>query len=157
MKQAVIIPLMLLLTGALTPAAGASTDEDRAKELQRERAKLQKETDPVDRAKIGVKISDILVEDVGDAVRQGNVAEMEKQLAAYAETIESAHQELVDSGRNAAKKPNGFKELEIALRQHIRRFDELSRMLNLQNRVPVEKTKSLATGIRDNLLKALFP
>jgi hypothetical protein len=30
-------------------------------------------------------------------------------------------------------------------------------MLNLQNRVPVEKTKGLATGIRDKLLKALFP
>jgi hypothetical protein len=157
MKQIVLIPLMLLLTGVQTPGAGPATDEIRAKELQKERAKLQKETDPIDRAKIGVKISDILVEDVGDAVRQGNLTEMEMQLTAYAETIETAHRALVDSGRDAVKKPGGFKELEIALRQHIRRFDELSRMLNLQNRVPVEKTKGLATGIRDKLLKALFP
>lgn len=156
MKQVVIIPLMLLLTG-LAPRAGAATEEERAKELQRERAKLQKETDPVDRVKIGVRISDILVEDVGDAVREGNFAEMETQLAAYAETIESAHKALEDSGRNAVKKPSGFKELEIALRQHVRKFEDLSRMLNLQRRVPLEQTKDLAIGIRDKLLKALFP
>jgi hypothetical protein len=157
MKQVVIVPLMLLLTGALVPMAGAAPEEDRVKELQKERAKLQKETDPVDRAKIGVKISDILVEDVGEAVREGNFTEMEMQLTAYSETIESAHLSLVASGRDAVKKPSGFRELEIALRQHVRKFDELSRMLNLQKRVPIEKTKTLAVGIRDKLLKALFP
>jgi hypothetical protein len=156
MKQVVIVPLMLLLTG-LAATAAATTEEERAKELQKERTRLQKETDPIDRAKIGVKISDILVEDVGEAVREGNFEEMQLQLTAYAQTIESAHKELLDSGRNAVKKPGGFKELEIALRQHVRKFDELSRMLNLQRRVPLEQTKDLATGIRDKLLKALFP
>ena len=156
MKQVVLVTLMLLLTG-LAATAAATTEEERAKELQRERTRLQKETDPIDRAKIGVKISDILVEDVGEAVREGNFEEMQIQLTAYAQTIESAHKELLDSGRNAVKKPGGFKELEIALRQHVRKFDELSRMLNLQRRVPLEQTKDLATGIRDKLLKALFP
>ena len=150
------MPLMLLLTG-LALSAGAATEEERAKELQRERAKLQKETDPVGRAKIGVKISDILVEDVSDAVREGNFAAMETQLTAYTEAIESAHKALVDSGRDAVKKPSGFKELEIALRQHARKFEDLSRTLNLQRRIPLEQAKALATGIRDKLLKALFP
>jgi hypothetical protein len=157
MKQIVIIPLLLLLTGALTPTARAASDEERAKELQRERAKLQKETDPVDRAKIGIKISDILMADVGEAVREGDFDELQMQLTAYSETIETAHRDLLDSGRDAVKKPGGFKELEIALRQHVRKLDELSRMLNLQRRVPIEKTKDLASGIRDKLLKALFP
>jgi len=156
MKQVVLVTLMLLLTG-LAATAAATTEEERARELQKERTRLQKETDPIDRAKIGVKISDILVEDVGEAVREGNFEEMQIQLTAYAQTIESAHKELLDSGRNAVKKPGGFKELEIALRQHVRKFDELSRMLNLQRRVPLEQTKDLATGIRDKLLKALFP
>jgi hypothetical protein len=157
MKQVVMIPLMLLLAGAFAPTSGAATDEVRAKELQKEREKLQKETDPVDRAKIGVKISDILVEDVGDAVRQGDFDELATQLTAYAETIENAHKALVDSGRDAVKKPGGFKELEIALRQHVRKFEDLSRTLNLQRRVPLERTKDLAASIRDKVLKALFP
>jgi len=156
MKQVVIIPFMLLLVGAFAPT-GAATDEVRAKELLKEREKLQKETDPVDRAKIGVKISDLLVEDVGDAVREGDFDELATQLTAYAETIENAHKALVDSGRDAVKKPGGFKELEIALRQHVRKFEDLSRTLNLQRRVPLERTKDLAASIRDKVLKALFP
>jgi hypothetical protein len=157
MKLVVLSTLVLLLTPALAATTRAATDEERAKELQRERAKLQKETDPVDRAKIGVKISDILMADVSEAVRKSDYDDLEMQLTAYAETIEGAHRALVDSGRDAVKKPSGFKELEIALRQHVRKLDELSRMLNLQRRVPLEKTKDLASGIRDKLLKALFP
>ena len=157
MKQVATIPLMLLLAVFITPPAIASSNEDRAKDLQKERAKLEKESDPVDRAKIGIKISEILLEDVGEAVREGDFTAMEQQLSAYAETIENAHQALVDSGRDAVKKPSGFKELEIALRKHVRQFDEFARMLNLQKRVPVEKVKDLAAGIRDKLLKALFP
>lgn len=149
---------VLLLAGAVPRIASASSpEEERAKELEKERAKLQKETDPVDRAKIGIKISDILIEDLGEAVRSGDFAEMQMQLTAYTTTIESAHQTLINSGRNASKRPGGFKELEIALRKHARRFDEFARMLNLDRRVPFEQTKIVVIGIRDKLLKALFP
>ena len=156
MKRKVTIPLVLLLAGVFATMALAASDEERAKELQKERTKLEKETDPVDRAKIAIKISDILIEEVGDSVREGNFTEMETELAAYAKTIETAHKTLVDSGRNAVKKPAGFKEMEIALRRHVRKFEEFARVLNLQRRVPIEQTKDLATGIRDKLLKALF-
>ena len=156
MKRTVTIPLALLLAGAFATMVSAASDEERAKELQKEQTKLERETDPVDRAKIAIKISDILVEEVGDSVRDGNFTEMETELAAYAATIEAAHKTLVDSGRNAVKKPAGFKEMEIALRRHVRKFEEFARVLNLQRRVPIEQTKALATGIRDKLLKALF-
>ena len=157
MKQIIRLLLVLLLAGALPPVASAASEEERAKELEKERAKLVKETDPVDRAKIGITISDILIEDLGDAVRKGDFSEMQTQLTAYTTTIETAHQTLVESGRNASKKPSGFKELEIALRKHARRFDEFARALNLDRRIPIEQTKTLVIGIRDKLLKALFP
>jgi len=158
MKQGVTMPLVLLLTAAFAsakvPVAGS---EARVKELQRERVKLEKTTDPVERAKIGIRISDILLDNVGDYVREGDFAQMEVSLTEYAETIQTAHQGLVDSGRNASKKPGGFKDLEMALRQHVRKFEDFARSLNLQRRIPVEQTKDLAVGIRDKLLKALFP
>ena len=156
MKRTMTIPLALLLIGVFATMASAASEEERARELQKERAKLEKENDPVDRAKIGIKISEILIEDVGEAVRVGDFTEMEAQLTAYSETIENAHKALVDSGRDAVKKPSGFRELEITLRKHVRKFDEFARVLNLQRRVPVEQTKNLAAGIRDKLLKALF-
>jgi hypothetical protein len=135
----------------------AASGEEREKQLQRERERLEKEKDPVDRAKIAIKISEILLDDVGDAVREGDVDEMELQLAAYSETIGSAHQTLVDSGRNASKKPSGFKELEIALRKHTRKFEELTRMLGLQGRIPLEKAKDFVVDVQKKLLRALFP
>ena len=157
MKQVVTLQLVLLLAGALTPIALAGTEEERARELAKERLKLEKETDPVDRAKIEIKISEYLLLDVGDAVREGDLARLEQHLEAYTATIQDAHQVLMDSGRDAVKKPGGFKELEIALRKHIRKFEDFGRALNLQRRVPLEKAKDLATGIRDKLLKKLFP
>jgi hypothetical protein len=157
MKQIVTNAIVLLLLVATLPPAFAASDEDRERQLQRERQKLEKEKDPVDRAKIAIKISEILLDDVADAVRAGKVDEMELQLAAYSETIESAHQTLVDSGRNASKKPGGFKELEIALRKHTRKFEEFARMLGIQSRVPLEKAKDFVVGVQKKLLKALFP
>jgi hypothetical protein len=157
MKQVITFQLVLLLAGVLTPIALAGTDEERARELQKERLKLEKETDPVDRAKIDIKISELILENVGDAVREGNVPRMEEHLALYSASIQDAHQVLIDSGRDAVKKPGGFKELEIALRKHARKLEDFARVLNLQHRIPLEKAKDLAVGIRDKLLKKLFP
>jgi hypothetical protein len=157
MRQVVTIPLVLLLMGATTPAAPRASEEDRVKQLEKERQRLERETDLVDRTKIGIKISELLLEGVGESLEKENVAEMEQRLTQYADTIQQAHQSLVDSGRNAVKKPNGFKELEIALRKHTRKLEDFARMLNLQQRVPLEKVKNFARGIQEKLLKALFP
>jgi hypothetical protein len=157
MRQAVTVAFVLLLTNALLPPASASSDEDRAKQLQKERTKLEKETDPLDRVKISIRISEILLDDVGEAVRDGDFDQMEHQLTEYASTIQDAHQALVDSGRDASKRPGGFKELEITLRKHVRKFEDFSRTLTLEHREPVDKTRDLAASIRDKLLKALFP
>jgi hypothetical protein len=153
MKRIVSCLLFLLLTG--TPSYGAA--ENRALELQREREKFEREKDPVDRAKIGIKISDLLLDNVADYVREGNFDNLQQELSAYAATIESAHQTLVASGRDAEKKAGGFRELEIALRKQVRKFDDYARMVATDRRGPIEQTKKLATGIRDKLLKALFP
>jgi hypothetical protein len=155
MKHVVTLQVVLFLFG-VTLALGA-TDQDRARLLEREREKFGKEHDPVTRTKIGIKISDILLEDVAESVKDGEYDVMEQQLTAYADTIETAHRSLIESGRNAAKKPSGFKELEIALRKHVRKLDDFGRVLNLQRRIALDKAKDLATGIRDKLLKALFP
>jgi hypothetical protein len=153
MKQLTSSLILLLLTVAPSYAG----NDDRAKELQKEREKLHRETDPVDRAKISIKISDLLLEDIADAVKAGNISEMQEQLTAYSTTIEGAHQTLVESGRNAQKKSGGFKELEIALRKQTRKFDDYARMPTIDRREPIEAAKKLAAGVRDKLLKALFP
>src|SRR5436190_5151899 len=101
-----IAPCLLILLLTTAPAwAGA---ENRALELQRERQKLEREKDPIDRAKIGIKISDLLLENVADSVRDQNFTEMQEELSAYTAAIVGAHQSLVESGRDPQKKAGGF-------------------------------------------------
>ena len=156
MKRVILVLLFVSLSVSSGLALGRE-DEDRAKLLEHERQKFEKEGDPVSRTKIGIKISDILLDDVAESVREGKFDDMEHQLTAYAETIQAAHSTLVESGRNASKKSGGFKELEIALRKHVRKFEDFARLLNLQKRVPLEKARDFANGVREKLLKALFP
>jgi hypothetical protein len=157
MRQVVTIALVLLLTGAFLPEASGAGEDDRAEQLQKERSKFEKESDPADRAKIGIKISELLLDDVGDSMRAGEFEAMERQLDEYAAIIQDAHQTLVDSGRDAVRRPGGFKELEIALRKHVRKFDDFARTLTLERRDLLERTRDLVADIRDKLLKALFP
>jgi hypothetical protein len=145
------------LSAALAPQPSwAGTDVERMRELAKEREKLVREKDPVDRTKIGIKISEILLESVADAIQAEDFAAMNTHLDEYSAAIEEAHSTMINSGRDARKKAGGFKELEIALRKHVLRFDDLARALALDQRSPVEKVKKLASGIRNGLLKVLF-
>src|SRR5262245_52477507 len=78
MRQVVTLSVVLLLAGAMISTASASTDEERAKQLERERTRLEKESDPVDRAKIGIRISEMLMDDVSESIRDGNLDVMEQ-------------------------------------------------------------------------------
>ena len=157
MKHAVIFPLVLFLVGASADVAFSITDEERAKQLEREQQRFEKTNDPVGRAKIGIKISDLLLDDVAQCVKDGKYDQMEQQLVAYHDTIEATHETLIESGRNAQKKSGGFKELEIALRKHARKFEDFARVLNIQRRIPLEKARDFANTVREKLLKSLFP
>jgi hypothetical protein len=153
MKHLAAVVVLFLFAA---PVLGRQSDK-RAEELSRERGKLQREKDPVDRTKIDIKISEILLAYVGDSIQSGDFIKMQEHLTEYSAAIEDAHQSLMGSGRDAQRKAGGFKELEIALRKHVLRFDDLARTLTLDRRGDLERAKHLATSIRDGLLKVLFP
>ena len=124
--------------------------------LDREREKLKRTTDAVDRTKIDINISEILLSLVSDAVKSGEPEVLGRRLNEYIDTIQDAHQAIMKTGRDAHRKPKGFKDLEIALRRQIRVLDDIGRGLTFDQREPVEKAKQQASEIRDDLLKALF-
>jgi hypothetical protein len=155
MRFAVLTMVLIAVVGR-PGAAFAVANPELARQLAKEREKLQDEKDPVDRAKINIKISEILLASVSESIQTENFVRMDEELNEYAMTIEDAHSTLMNSGRDASKKAGGFKELEIALRKHVLRFDDLGRALSLDRRPPLDKVKKLASGIRDGLLKALF-
>jgi len=154
------LPLMLLFLVATSCAVRTVSlqgqVDKRPERLERERARLKTLTDPVDRTKSDIAISEILLSFASDAVRSGEPEVLQKRLNEYVDTIEDAHQALMSAGRDAHKKPKGFKDLEIVLRRQIRMLDDIGKGLTYDQREPVDKAKQQASDIRDDLLKALF-
>lgn len=157
MKHSIPVLICLWLAAASAVSSPLFQQPDkRLPDLQREREKLKKETDPVDRVKSNIKISEILLSFSGDAARTGDTETMNRHLTDYTAAIQDANDTLVKSGRDARKKPHGFKELEISLRRQINQLKDIGGTLTIDQREPVEKARSEAARIRDDLLKALF-
>lgn len=157
MKHLIVTLLTLSLTSCalhLTPKFQGS--DKRLLNLQKERDKLKRASDPVQRTKTQIKISEILLTLTSDAVRSSDLEIMEQRLDDYVTAIQDAHQTMMKTGRNAHKKPSGFKELEIALRRHMNQLKDIGGALTFDQRDPVEKARNEAIRIREDLLKALF-
>jgi hypothetical protein len=130
--------------------------DKRLERLQKEKDKLNRLTDPVSRAKTAIAISEILLSLASDAGRTGEPEVMEKRLDEYVETIRDAHQGRMSTGRDAHKKPKGFKDLEMALRKQDRMLNDIARSVSFEEREIVEKARKEAAAMRDELFKALF-
>ena len=152
-----ILLIVLATTSCTIRTASLQPQIDkRLERLDREREKLRRTTDGVDRTKLDINISEILLSLVSDAVKSGEPEVLGRRLDEYVDTIEDAHQAMMKTGRDAHRKPKGFKDLEISLRRQIRILDDIGRGLTFDQREPVDKARKQASDIRDDLLKALF-
>lgn len=138
-----------------TPSLWAQQNRQ-IEQLGKERLKLQRENDPVGRTKTQIKVADILLSMAGAAVKNNEFERMQDHLDEYVAAIQDAHDTMIKSGRDAQKKAGGFKDLEIALRRHMRQLQDMGGSLTLDLREPVEKARDQAAGIRDVMLRALF-
>src|SRR2546423_12452766 len=81
--------------------------------LQKERANLARSTDAVERTRIDIKISELLLVLLTDAARAGDDKLVEQHLSDYSNTIQDAQLTMMKTGKDAHKHPAGFKDLEI--------------------------------------------
>lgn len=144
------ISILALLVLALSTIACENPDTE---ELKR---KLAEKDDPGDRAKIAVKIGENLLEEIGQAYKERDYPQGHERLGEYVELVQQAHRELEDSGRDARRKPKGFKELEIHLRRSHRTFEELARRVPFDQRQPVRRAMNQVEELRTTLLFALM-
>jgi hypothetical protein len=155
-RLAVVLIVVTVSSCALHPTSLRGQYDKRLDRLQKERDKLNHLTDPIDRTKADINIAEILLSLAGDAIRTGEPEVLGKRLNEYVETIRDAHQTMMKTGRDAHRKPKGFKELEIALRRQIRMLDDLAKGVTFDQREPVEKAKQEASDLREDIFKALF-
>ena len=156
-RSLILVLLVNLNSGSALPFTLFQSDLDkRLERLQKEREKLDRETDPVGRTKTQIKVSEILLTLINDAVQSGEAEVMAKRLSEYRAAIQNAHETMMKTGRDAHRRPGGFKDLEIALRRQVRQLEDIGKGLSFDEREPVDKAREEAASIRGDLIRALF-
>jgi hypothetical protein len=144
----------LLLSLALTGIVVSQSKN--LESLRKERSSLEKTTDPIERTKMSVKVSDILILLVNDAAKSGNDKLVDQYLNEYCKTIKDAEDVMMKTRKDAHKHPSGFKDLEIGLRKQQRRLSDIGKLLDYDQRSTLEKAQKLASEIDDRLVREML-
>jgi hypothetical protein len=141
-----VAPLLALL--ATSPAL--------ANNLDKLRQELARANDPIARAKATAKLGDALVKQMSELYKKGAYTDGEQLLGEYLAAVRAAHRGLQESGRDARRKPAGFKQLEIHLRQSGHTLERIAQHAPLDSRDPLVQAQKELDGIRSELLQALM-
>lgn len=125
--------------------------------LDEAQSRLQQSTKPVDRTMTYIQISDILLRHVRSSVPLKDTDAVTDWMEQYRDAIMSAQQTIVGSGRDAQVYPQGYMDLEMVLRQHIRWLADWRGGLVDQQRRPIDETMNTAVAIQQQMLSLLFP
>jgi hypothetical protein len=147
-----LVPLFLLLA-VTTALPAARSHEDGPKLL----SQLERETNPVKKAKLEVRLGRLRLEEAFAAYFSGKYDECWKLLGAYEEFMDRAWADLQASGRIAARKPDGFKQLDIGLRESRRDLLDFETRVTFDERQAVQKIRMKTEGLHNQVLNALFP
>jgi hypothetical protein len=139
------------------PNVFTESSDARVQRLAEERGRLQTTTDPVGRTRIQVRISDLLISFVGDAADIGDVELIESRIDEYRQAILDARNTMLNSGRDPLEDANGYRDIEIAIRQHIRQLDDIGSVLSFDRRQTLDNLIAEVAAIRDEMLELLFP
>jgi hypothetical protein len=145
------ITFLLALLPAMTYSIpGAESEEDLV-------ARAQQETNPVKKSKYEIRLARLKLVAAINSNNQGNVEECLKLLGIYQERVKAAWEALRTSGRQATRQPQGFKDLDLSLRQDLRSLEDLQRRVPYDDREVVKTCVQEVEDVRSEVLRALFP
>lgn len=139
---------------AFFPAASEARRQDTAADLQ---ARIQHETNPVKKAKLQIRLGRLEVGQAADAYDHRQPSQGQKLLSESTDVMENAWALLKSTGRNPARKPDGFMQLEIGLREETRTLNQLRRRIFYLDRAPVDSALKTLNQMHSQVLVGLFP
>jgi hypothetical protein len=146
--------LLLLFLGGLVVAAPDPRRPDTEADLL---ARIGREQNLVKRAKFEIRLGRVKLLQAIEAYDRGDAEQCHQLLSAYQERMKGAWATLQASGRQAWRHHQGFRELDIALREDGRYLEDFMRRIPFQDRAPVESVAKEMDELRNKVLKALFP
>jgi hypothetical protein len=132
-----------------------SSANRRGERLAIERGKLSETTDPVARTKSYIVVSDLLLSFAADAAREKAPDDFRDLLIEYGRTIRTARETIVNSERKPNGQPQGYRDLEDALRGQVRTLQGFRINVNPGNEEPLDQAIQLASAIREEMMNIL--
>lgn len=149
---------LLVAAAALSTVAGSAFAVPRHVDTEEDLLpRIQRETDPAKKAKYQIRLARLKLESAITSCEKDDHEKCREFLGAFLDLMKNSWRGLQTSGRKAVKQPQGFKELDIALREDGRLLEDLKRRIPYEDRGEIDKVIQDADRIRMEVLKALFP
>jgi hypothetical protein len=125
--------------------------------LAADAARYEQEPDPVRKSRALVKLGDDQIEQSRKQMKAGDDVGSLHTLELYRDEIQHMADALKSTGVDAEKRPAGFKELQISLRENLRRIDDLIVSLPVDKRPFFREVRTDLVKSQNELIDALFP
>jgi len=120
-------------------------------------AQYELERDPVAKAKLLARSGHLELDQVRADLKTDSEEQALSDLEHYRDEVENSVKALSSTGLNAEKHPGGFKELQISLRQTLRRVDDVINSLPYDKRPWFQAVRSDLAKSQATLMDQLFP
>jgi hypothetical protein len=142
----------VILSAALLAAAAPS--QDHTAEF---RARFDKETDPVRKAKLLSPLSDAEFHQIQTLLAAENLTQASAIAGQMADEAEEALKALDAKGRDPEKNPQGYKQAEISVRSSLRRINDVLVGLPADDQKPFMDARNRLDEVDRKLIRDLFP
>jgi hypothetical protein len=128
--------------------------QDRVPEL---RARFQKETNPVRKAKLIQQLADAEFSDIQNQIGDGDLAGAATIAAQVRDEARAAEEALDEKKRDPEAHPDGYRQLQISVRESVRRLNDILIGLAADDQTPFQEIRDDLDKIDRELIHELFP
>jgi hypothetical protein len=147
------VKLRIAMIAGLSMCSAVAAQDRLADDL----AKYQHESDPVRKARLLAKFGDEQVDLAKRQLKEDREVDSLHTLEQYRDEVHETVAALNATGVDPERKPAGFKELQIGLRETIRRIDDLILTLNVDKRPFFREVRNDLYTDQNKLIDELFP
>ena len=120
-------------------------------------ARFQQEPDPIHRAEAMRKLGAAEFEEITKNFDAGNMPEALAILREYRDEIGNCEKALDARNINAEKHPRGYKQMEMSVRESLRKLRRLMVSLTADEQAPFAEVQQSLEELNRHLLRELFP
>jgi hypothetical protein len=137
-----------------TLVAGAVMAQDRTAEL---RARFEKEPDPVRKARLVAPLADSEFRDMHEKIDAGNLEAAAEIAGRVRDEARESKKALDTKSRDVEAHPDGYKQLQISVRESIRRLDDIMVSLAKDDQKPLAEVRAEMETLDREMIHRLFP